>query len=139
MSKAPQNLGRAWPLIFLHKSLSMGTWRWEIVIKVVPVNVPGLQDPLCELLDRTNSLNTELTLSISRLVLLQTGCRHQGRRVLLRCSELPGELRDRVPRVDGGEGEGRRVAADLLCVPQLHSRPPTTSRVRSCRLWRDCQ
>ena len=53
MSKAPQNLGSAWPLIFLHKSLSMGTWRWEIVIKVVPVNVPGLQDPPCELLDRT--------------------------------------------------------------------------------------
>ena len=48
-----KNLGSAWPLIFWHKSLGMGTWSWEIVIKVVPINVPGLQDPPCELLDRT--------------------------------------------------------------------------------------
>ena len=50
MSKAPRNLGSACQIFFWPKSLLMGIYMWEKVEKVVPFNVPGLQDPQRELL-----------------------------------------------------------------------------------------
>ena len=56
MSKAPQKtLVVLGPIFFCinHLVWVHGAWRWEIVQKVVPVNVPSLQDPQQELLDVT--------------------------------------------------------------------------------------